>query len=148
MSVTEFVEEAFVNEFGQKIEVGEEVLYVGSSRKRTSICRGVFKGVRYGNVIRTKYLKDENGNYIKEDYIDHRSGRTYQYNKTLTETTREVVAVVVRSNRGKKWKWVVLPEGKRDYVKTDEDIFGTSTLPLKRVYKLSTGLAAMTSKSF
>ncbi len=148
MPVTEFVEEAFVNEFGQKIEVGEEVLYAGSRIKETSINRGVFKGVRYGSVTRTKYLTDENGNYIKEDYIDHWSGRTYQRNKTLTETTREVVAAVVRSNRGKKWKWVDLPEGKRDYVKTDEDVFGISTLPLKRVYKFSTGLAAMAGKSF
>jgi hypothetical protein len=35
--MTEFVEESYVNEFDQKIEPGEEVLYAGSSRKTTSI---------------------------------------------------------------------------------------------------------------
>lgn len=145
---TEFVEEAFVNEFGQKIEPGEEIIYAGTSWKQTAIRKAIFKGVRYGNVTRTEYLKDENGNYIKEDYTDRWSGRTYQRNKTLTKTTREVVSVVVRANRGKQYKWVTNSEGKRDYVKTDEDVFGTSTLPLKRVYKYNTSLANMAGKSF
>jgi hypothetical protein len=147
MSMTEFVEEAFVNEFGQKIEVGEEVLFAGSSWKRTSIGSGTFKGVRYADVRRTEYLRDENGKYIEEEHTD-RWGQTYKRHKQETKTTREVVSVVVRSNRGKKYKWVDGPDGKRDYVKTDEDVYGTSILPLKRVYKLSTGLSEMSGKYF
>lgn len=145
--MTEFVEEAFVNEFGQKIEVGEEVIFAGSSWKQTKIGKGVFKGVRYGNVTRTEYLKDENGKYIQEDYTDS-WGRTYKIHKSETKTTREVVATIVRANRGKKYQWVDLPEGKRDYVKTDEDVYGTSILKLKRVYKLTTGLKEMAGKRF
>lgn len=145
--MTEFVEEAFVNEFGQKIEVGEAVIFAGTSQKSTSISRGIFKGVRYGIVTKTEYFKDENGKYIQEDYTD-KWGRTYKIHKHEIKKTREVVSVVVRSNRGKKWKWIDLPEGKRDYVKTDEDAYGTSTLHLKRVYKLTTGLEEMTGKRF
>lgn len=144
--MTEFVEEAFVNEFGQKIEVGEEVLYAGSSWKRTSIRQGTFKGVRYGNVSRTEYLKDENGDYIKVDYTDS-WGRTYKIHKSETKTTREVVATVVRSNRGKRYKWIDI-DGKRDYVKSDEDVYGTSILRLKRIYKYSTPLEALSGSVF
>jgi len=147
MSTTEFVEEAFINEFGQKIEVGEEVLFAGSSWKRTSIGRGTFKGVRYGDVIRTEYFKDEHGRYVQQEMTGY-NGSKYYANKYETKRTREVVGVVVRSHRGKKWKWVDLPEGKRDYVKTDEDLYGTSILKLKRVYKLSTGLSDMAGMQF
>ena len=146
--MSEFVEEAFVNEFGQKIEPGEEVIFAGSSWKSTSIRRGTFKGVRYDNVTRTESVKDEQGNFIKEDYVDRWSGRTYQRNKTETKTTREVVAVSVLVNRGKKRKWVTGANGKGAWVQTDEDVFGTSTLPLKRVYKYSTSLENMVGKSF
>lgn len=147
MSVTEFVEEAFINEFGQKIEVGEEVLYAGSSRQSTRIRRGTFKGVRYANITRTEYLKNPDGSYIQYEVQDG-YGRTYKRYETKTVTTREVVAAVVRSNRGKQYKWVDLPDGKRAYVKSDIDIFGTSTLLKKRVYKYSTGLVEMEGKSF
>lgn len=147
MNMSEFVEEAFVDEFGEKLEVGEEVLYAASSWKTTSIRKGVLKGVRYDNVHRTKYHTDENGSYILEDYTDP-WGRTYKIHKTETKTTREVVSVVVRSNRGKKYTWVDLPNGKRDYVKTDEDVYVTSTLALKRVYKYSTPLEALSGTSF
>jgi hypothetical protein len=58
------------------------------------------------------------------------------------------VSVVVRSNRGKKCKWIDLPEGKRDYVKTDEDVYGTSILKLKRVYKYSTPLESLAGDYF
>jgi hypothetical protein len=148
MTMTEFVEEAFVNEFEQKIEPGEDVIYAGTSWKQTAIRKATFKGVRYANVTRTNYLKDADGNYIKEDYVDGWSGRTLQRHKTETKTSREVVSVVVRANRGKQYKWVDRPDGKRDYVKTDEDVFGTSILPLKRVYKYSTTLVDMAGKSF
>lgn len=148
MKMTEFVEEAFVNEFGQKIEPGEEVLYAGSSRKSTHIRKGVFKGVRYANVTRYYDVKDENGDYVTEDYVDRWSGKTLQKRKTEKKTTREVVSVVIRSYRGKRYKWVTGSNGNRDYVESDEDVYGTSTLPMKRVYKYSTSLANMAGKSF
>jgi hypothetical protein len=148
MNTTEFVEEAYVNEFGQTIKPGEEILYAGSTRKSTSIRKAFFKGVRYANVTRHQYLKDENGNYIKEDYLDKWSGRTLQRTKTETKTSREVVSVVVRANRGKQYKWTTGPDGKKAYVKTDEDVYGTSILPLKRVYKFSTNLSELVGQSF
>lgn len=147
MYTTDFVAEAFTNEFGQTIQPGEDVLFAGTSWKSTSIGRGTFKGVRYGTVTKTEYFMDENGKYIQEDVTD-KWGRTYKVYKHEIKKTREVVSVVVRSNRGKKWKWVDLPDGKRDYVKTDEDLYGTSTLHLKRVYKLTTGLEEMAGKRF
>jgi hypothetical protein len=147
MSMTEFVEEAFVNEFGQKIEPGEEVLYAGTSMKSTHIGRATFKGVRYANVTRHKYETDENGRYIQEDFTDS-WGRTYKRNKHTVETSREVIAVVVRANRGKKYVWTTDIDGKQKYVKSDVDVFGTSTLPLKRVYKFNTSLSEMAGKRF
>jgi len=148
MTTTEFVEEAYVNEFGQKIEPGEEILYAGSSQKSTSIRKAFFKGVKYANVTRYHYIKDENGDYVKEDYFDRWSGKTLQRNKTEKKTTREVVSVVVRSNRGKQYKWQTGPDGKKAYVKTDEDVYGTSILPMKRVYKFSTNLSVLEGRSF
>ena len=146
--MTELVIEPFVNEFGQKIEPGEEVLFAGSSYKSTTIRKGVFKGVRYDDVIRTEYIKDTNGEYVKEEVAGYR-GEKYFRHKTLTKKTREVVAVVIEKvNRGKKWQWIDTPEGKCDYVKTDEDVYGTSILPLKRVYKFATSLEDMTGKYF
>lgn len=147
MRVTELVEEPFINEFGQKIEVGEEVIYAGTSWKRTNIRKGIFKGVRYANVTRTEYITDENGKYILEEIKDS-WGSTYKRYKQLTKTQREIVAITIRSYAGKKHKYVRDENGKLLYVKTDEDLFRTSTLPLKRVYKFSTSLAEMAGKSF
>jgi hypothetical protein len=143
MTTTEFVEEAFVNEFGQKIEPGEEVLYAGTSRKSTNIRKAFFKGVRYADVTRYHYIKDENGDYIKEDYFERWSGITFRRNKTEKKTTREVVSVVVSGNRGKQYKLQTGPDGKKAYVKTDEDVYGISILPLKRAYKFSTNLSEL-----
>lgn len=141
--MTEFVAEAFTNEFGQVINPGDEVIFAGTSKKYTSISKGIFAGVRYADVRRTNYLKDENGKYIMEDYTDKWSGHTLQRYKTETTTTREVVAVrVEKVNRGKIYKYI---DGK--YKRTEEDQFGTSTLPLKRVYKIDTSLSALAGKS-
>lgn len=147
--MTDFVAEAFTNEFGQTIQPGEEVLFAGTSWKQTRIRKGKFKGVRYAIVSRTEYLKDAEGNYIKEERKNAYNGSTYFVNKSETKKSREVVAVVIEKvNRGKAWKWVDRPDGSRNYVMTDEDVFGTSTLPLKRVYKLETGLKEMAGKTF
>jgi hypothetical protein len=144
---TEFVEESYVNDMGQKIEIGEKVLYAGTSAKSTKIGSGTFKGVRYGNITRYVYPKDENGKNIKEEITD-RFGRTYARNKVITQTTREVVAVVIKSNQGKKWVWKEKSDGTREYEKSDENVFGTSVLPLKRVYKEDTPLSAMVGTWF
>ena len=99
--MSDFVAEPFINEFGQRIEVGEDVLFAGTSWKQTYIRKGKFKGVRYADVTRTHYLKDENGNYIKEERKNTYNGSTYFVNKTETKRTREVVAVVIdKVNRG------------------------------------------------
>jgi hypothetical protein len=140
--MTEFVAESFINEFGQVIKPGDEVIFVGTSMKSTSIRKGIFSGVRYADVRRTNYLKDENGEYIKEDFTDP-WGKTYRRNKTEIKTTREVVAVrVEKVNRGRVYKYI---DGK--YTRTEENRFSTSTLPLKRVFKIDTSLSALAGKS-
>jgi hypothetical protein len=136
--MSELVVEPWTNDIGQTINPGDEVIFAGTSWKQTYIRKGVFAGVRYDNVTRTNYLKDENGNYIKEERTNAYNGQTYFVNKSERVTSREVVAVrVEKVNRGKKW---VYNDGK--YVKSEEDIYGVSTLPLKRVYKIDTSLAA------
>jgi hypothetical protein len=142
--MTELVVEPWTNEFGQVINPGDEVIFAGSSWKRTRISKGVFAGVRYANVTRTLYLKDENGNYIKEERKNAYNGSTYFVNKTERVTAREVVAVrVEKVNRGHKYDYV---DGK--YTKTDEIQYGVSTLPLKRVYKMDTSMSALEGKAF
>lgn len=142
--MSELVIEPFTNEFGQVINPGDEVIFAGTSWKQTHINKGIFAGVRYADVTRTHYLKDENGQYIKEERKIARNGSTYFTNKTESVTTREVVAVrVEKVNRGYKYAYV---DGK--YIKTDEIHYGVSTLPLKRVYKMDTSLAPIVNKSF
>lgn len=144
MAETELVIEPFINEFGQTINPGDEVIFAGTSWKQTRINKGIFAGVRYGNVTRTHYLKDENGQYIKEERKNAYNGSTYFVNKTERVTSREVVAVrVEKVNRGHKYAYV---DGK--YTKTDEVQYGVSTLPLKRVYKIDTSMASLVNKSF
>lgn len=147
--MAELVVEPWINEFGQTINPGEEVIFVGTSWKQTQIRKGVFGGVHYDNRTRTHYLKDENGDYIKEDVLgwdDKPLG--WQQNKMEIVTTREVVAVrVEKVNRGHKWGYVNDPEtGKREYKKSEEVQYGVSTLPLKRVYTLNTSMADMAGK--
>ena len=147
--MTELVVEPWTNEFGQVINPGEEVIFAGSSWKRTRISKGVFAGVRYANVTRTLYLKDENGNYVKEERKNAYNGSTYFVNKTESVTTREVTAVRVdKVNRGHKYKYWTDENGNYRAEKTDEIQYGVSTLPLKRVYKMDTSMASMVNKSF
>jgi hypothetical protein len=141
--MTEFVSEPWTNDLGQTINPGDEVIFAGTSWKQTTIRKGIFGGVRYGNVTRSFYVKDENGDFIKEDYTERWSGKTYQRNKMESKTTREVVAVrVEKVNRGFKYKSYYDENGKYRHEKTDEIDYGVSTLPLKRVYKIDTTLAA------
>lgn len=147
--MSELVIEPFTNEFGQVINPGDEIIFAATAWKSTSIRKGIFGGVHYANVTRTEYLTDESGRYIKEDYVDRWSGKTYQRNKQKTTTTREVVAVrVEKVNRGFKYNCGYDENGKYRATKTDEVQYGVSTLPLKRVYKIDTGMSAMVGKSF
>lgn len=146
--MTDFVEESFTNESGQVFHPGEDVIFAASTRRSVALRRGVFKGVRYDDVFTTEYLKDADGNFIMKE-MEGYNGSKYYTRKTETKKTREVVAVVIEKvNRGKVWKWVDLPDGKKDYVQTDEDIYGKSILPLMRVYKLSTSLEEMAGTIF
>jgi hypothetical protein len=143
--MSELVVEPFTNEFGQVINPGDEVIFAGTSWKRTSISKGIFGGVRYADVRRLRDVKDANGNIVMEPNY---WGTTRP--KRETYTTREVVAVrVEKVNRGYKYAYVTNPDtGKEVYKKTDEIVYGVSTLPLKRVYKMDTSMSALAGKSF
>ena len=143
--MSELVIEPFTNEFGQVINPGDEVIFAGyNGYTGTSIRKGIFGGVRYADVTRTHYLKDENGQYIKEERKNAYNGSAYFVNKSERVTAREVVAVrVEKVNLGHKYAYV---DGK--YTKTDEVQYGVSTLPLKRVYKMDTSMASIVGKSF
>ena len=142
--MSELVVEPWTNEFGQVINPGDEVIFAGTSWKQTSISKGIFGGVRYADVSRYRVVKDADGNVVMEE----RYGR--QHPKQERYTTREVVAVRVdKVNRGHKYAYVTNPDtGKQVYTKTDEIVYGVSTLPLKRVYKMDTSMSALAGKSF
>ena len=142
--MSELVVEPWTNEFGQVINPGDEVIFAGTSRKQTSISKGIFGGVRYADVSRYRVVKDADGNVVMEE----RYGR--QHPKQERYTTRELVAVrVEKVNRGHKYAYVTNPDtGKQVYTKTDEIVYGVSTLPLKRVYKMDTSMSALAGKSF
>jgi uncharacterized protein YqhQ len=143
---TEFKAEYFVNEFGQVIYPGEEVFFMGTSRKITSMCKGVFNGVRYGDVSRTEHLKNPDGSYIYKEVEYY--GRTVNRHVSKTTVTREVVSVSVTRYCGKKRLYERNELGKYEIRETDEDVYSTSTLKQKRVYKLSTELSMLAGKSF
>lgn len=138
--MSELVVEPFTNEFGQVINPGDEVIFAGySGYVGTRIKKGVFAGVRYGLVTRSRVVKDADGNAVM---VEGYGGRLYPKHESYV--TREVVAVSVKQvNRGHKYAYV---NGK--YTKTDEIVYGVSTLPLKRVYKVDTSMAALAGKSF
>jgi len=140
--MSELVVESWTNDIGQTIHPGDEVIFVGSSYKSTNVKKGIFGGVYYANVTRTIYLKDENGNNIKEEKIHPYSKQPYLVNKTERITAREVVATrVERVNRGFKAIYERDENDKLVYKQTDEVVWGVSILPLKRVYKIATTLA-------
>lgn len=137
--MSELVVESFTNELGQTIDPGDAVLFAGSSWSITSINKGTFAGVRYGNVTRYRVMKDADGN----DVMHEQYGRKYP--KQERYVTREVVNVRIENvPNGFKYEYVDNPEtGKSEYTRTDEMTYRTSTLRLNRVYKLDTTLAAV-----
>lgn len=141
--MSELVVEPWTNEFGQVINPGDEVIFAGTSWKQTRIRKGIFAGVRYADVYRSRIVKDANGN----DVMEERYGRQYPKRESYTE--RAVVAVRVdQVNRGFKYESGYDENNKYFYKKTDEINYGVSTLPLKRVYKMDTSMADLAGKSF
>lgn len=142
--MSELVVEPFTNEFGQVINPGDEVIFAGTSWKQTRIRKGIFAGVRYGLVTRSREVKDADGNTVM---VEGYGGRMYP--KRESYVTREIVAVRVEQvNRGFKYDSGYDENGKYFYKKTDKINYGVSTLPLKRVYKVDTSMAALAGKSF
>ena len=143
--MSELVVEPFTNEFGQVINPGDEVIFAGySGYVGTRIRKGIFGGVRYANVTRSREVKDADGNTVM---VEGYGGRMYP--KRESYVTREVVAVRVEQvNRGFKYNSGYDENGKYFAKKTDEINYGVSTLPLKRVYKVDTSMAALAGKSF
>lgn len=132
--MSELVVESWTNSIGQTINPGDEVIYVGTGYSHSvSVNKGVFAGVRYADVRRSRPVKDENGNIV----MDERYGGRYP--KQEIYTVREPVAVRVdKVNRGKQYKYI---DGK--YTKTEEDVYGVATLPRMRVYKIDTSVLNM-----
>jgi hypothetical protein len=127
--MADLVAEAYTNEFGQTIQPGDEVVYVGTGYGHsTRVNRGKFAGVYYstGRV----YLKDEKGAYIRDEN-----------GNVKLDMKQYVKAVRVDSVSRKTWKYDY-KTGKGEYVNQ----LGCAILPLKRVYKIDTSLAEMSGK--
>lgn len=107
--MNKFEARSYTNEFGQVLNPGDDVFYIGTSWKRTFVNKAKFDGVFIGDV--------------------------YYWNKETKkhETRKDVVSVKVTDvpYRGVKWNPVLL---KYDY---QEDMKRCAILPLKRVYKLA-----------
>lgn len=142
--MTELVVEPFTNEFGQVINPGDEVIFAATGwNKKVKMHKGVFGGVRYDIRTRLNYLKDENGNWAKEEATNW-NGEKYMRPKTEIVTTREVVAVRVEKVKdGFKYAKV---DGKLQ--KTDEINYRITNLPLMRVFKMDTSVSTLEGKTF
>jgi hypothetical protein len=123
--MADMVAEAFTNKFGQTIQPGDEVVYVGTGYSHsTRVNRGKFAGVYYatGRVA----LRDENGQYLRDEK-----------GNAKFETKQYVKAVRVDGVPSKKYDYKT-----RQY----SDTLRCAILPLKRVYKIDMPLSAMTGK--
>lgn len=113
--MTELVAEAFTNEFGQTIQPGDEVVYVGTGYGHSVRVRtGKFAGVYY--TTGRSYIKDEKGQYVR----DEKGNAKY-------EMKQLVKAVRVDGIPSKKYDYKT-----RQYT----DTIRCAILPLKRVYKV------------
>ena len=114
--------EMFVNEFGQEILPGEEVVYAGTAWKNTTFRKGKFGGVYYNSVNRPVRKEDGKWGY---------------------ETAVIPTAVKVYDVPARLYKW--------DNVKRQghyEDGFRTACLPLKRVFKLDMTMSQFATKEY
>lgn len=134
--MSEFVAEAWVNDLGQTINPGDAVVAVGTSYKTTNTTVGVFEGVRYGDINTYEQEIDADGNPVFYEW----HGRQYPKNKLVIK--RAVVAVRVGKIPVRRWKY------DRNTRKGEHvDGFKTSTLPLKRVFKIDTTAAELSKVS-
>ncbi len=123
--MTDLVAEAFTNEFGQTIQPGDDVVYVGTGYGHsTRVNRGKFAGVYYATG-RT-YLRDEKGGYLRDEK-----------GNAKFEMKQYVKAVRVDGVPSKKYDYK-----NRQY----SDTLRCAILPLKRVYKIDMPLAEMSGK--
>ena len=123
--MADLVAEAFTNEFGQTIQPGDEVVYVGTGYGHsTRVNRGKFAGV-YCATGRT-YLRDEKGAYLRDEK-----------GNAKFEMKQYVKAVRVDGVPSKKYDYKT-----RQYSGT----LRCAILPLKRVYKIDMPLSAMSGK--
>lgn len=124
MSKAEFCVEPFVNEIGQTINPGDQVIYVGTSWSSTHVKRGIYEGVYY------------------------RTRDRYFYNRETKKTElvsgkRAIDAVRVGGVPGRHGVWnngAGYKQGQKNEY-TYVDVFRKAILPLKRVYKVETTLA-------
>lgn len=113
--MTDLVTEAFTNEFGQTIQPGDEVVYVGTGYGHSvGVRTGKFAGVYYSTG--RHYLKDEKGQYIRDEK-----------GNVQFEIKQYVKAVRVDGIASKKYDYKA-----RQY----SDTTRCAILPLKRVYKI------------
>jgi hypothetical protein len=113
--MADLVVEAFTNEFGQTIQPGDEVVYVGTGYGHSvRVNKGKFAGVYYS--MGRHYLKDEKGQYVRDEKgnVKH-------------EMKQYVKAVRVDGIPSKSYSYKT-----RQYT----DTIRCAILPLKRVYKV------------
>ena len=123
--MADLVAEAFTNEFGQTIQPGDEVVYVGTGYGHsTRVNRGKFAGVYYATG-RT-YLRDEKGAYLRDEK-----------GNAKFEMKQYVKAVRVDGVPSKTYDYKT-----RQY----SDTLRCAILPLKRVYKVDMPLVEMSGK--
>lgn len=124
--MADLVAEAFTNEFGQTIQPGDEVVYVGTGYSHSvRVSTGKFAGVYYS--MRRHYLKDEKGQYVRDD-----KGNV-QY-----EMKQYVKAVRVDGVPSKSYNYKT-----RQYTDTTR----CAILPRKRVYKIDMQMKDIAGKS-
>ncbi len=125
--MTELVAEAFTNEFGQIIQPGDEVVYVGTGYGHSvRVNKGKFAGVYYSTGL--VYTKDDKGQYVR----DEKGSVKY-------EMKQFVKAVRVDG----------IPSRKYDYkTRQYSDTVRCAILPLKRVYKVDIAMKDFSGKYF
>lgn len=113
--MADLVAEAFTNEFGQTIQPGDDVVYVGTGYGHTvKVNKGKFAGVYYHT--RNVALRDEKNQYIRNE------------NGSIKTESRTVVKAVRVDG---------VPSKNYDYkTKQYNDTIRCAILPLKRVYKV------------
>lgn len=123
MSKAKFVEKSIENQFGQTINPGDEVVYLGSSWGGTSVRTGIFAGV---------YMKDTESSW------DYAQGR---YGKLIEKPVEPYISgYKIKGIKDKCYRW-----NKNTKTGSYEDVVRTATLHYNRIYRLDTPLSAIKS---